>query len=67
MLVKILGNKYLLSRNGLLPIIPDFGKAKKLEGHDKLKGRVSLIIGGNSGIGAAPQKVDTERWKTDGK
>lgn len=51
MLVKILGNKYLLSHNGLLPIIPDFGKAKKLEGHDKLKGRVSLIIGGNSGIG----------------
>lgn len=57
MLIKIFGNKYLLSRNGLLPIIPDFGKAKKLEGHDKLKGRVSLIIGGNSGIGLSVVKT----------
>lgn len=51
MLIKFFGNKYLLGRNGLLPIIPDFRKGNDIKGLNKLKGHVSLVIGGNSGIG----------------
>lgn len=57
MLVSILGNKYLLSRNGLLPFVPDFGKGNAILGLDKLKGHVSLVIGGNSGIGLSTVKT----------
>ena len=51
MLIKIFGNKYLLGRNGLLPIIPDFRKGNDIKGLNKLAGHTSLVIGGNSGIG----------------
>lgn len=57
MLVKILGNKYLFGRNGLLPIVPDFGKGKDIIGLNKLNGRVSLVVGGNSGIGLSVVKT----------
>lgn len=57
MLIKIFGNKYLLSRNGLMPFISDFGESKNIDGQNKLKGHVSLIIGGNSGIGLSIVKT----------
>lgn len=51
MLIKFFGNKYLLGRNGLMPIIPDFRKDNDIKGLNKLTGHISLVIGGNSGIG----------------
>lgn len=57
MLIKIFGNKYLLGRKGLLPIIPDFRKGNDIKGLNKLAGHTSLVIGGNSGIGFSVVKT----------
>lgn len=57
MLIKIFGNKYLLGRNGLLPIIPDFRKGNDIKGLNKLAGHTSLVIGGNYGIGFSVVKT----------